>query len=132
MGGYWAGTKFVGFTITHDRARRTITVSMPGYMQRAVTRFNTLADNPGEHVPLYRRGHLDGQALPPDDTSPLLSPQRAKRIQEITGVVLYYARVVDPTLLNKHIPPRRLRPRPRDCYATPRNAPRPHWPATCA
>jgi hypothetical protein len=97
----WAGTKFVGFTITHDRARRTITVSMPGYMQRAVTRFNTLgqADNPGEHVPLYRRGRLDGQALPPDDTSPLLSPQRAKRIQEITGVVLYYARAVDPTLL---------------------------------
>jgi hypothetical protein len=98
----WAGTKFVGFTIAHDLAGRTITISMPGYMQRAVTRFNTLlglADNPGEHVPLYRRGRLDGQALPPDDTSPLLSPQRATRIQEITGVVLYYARVVDPTLL---------------------------------
>jgi hypothetical protein len=97
----WSGTKFVGFTILHDVIRRTITISMPGYMQRAVTRFNTLgmADNPGEHVPLYRRGRLDGQALPPDDVSPPLSPQRAKRIQEITGVVLYYARAVDPTLL---------------------------------
>lgn len=99
----WSGTKFVGFVIHHDRRRRIITMQMPDYIPNAVRRFgihpDTYADNPGEHVPVYHRGAA-AHEIPPDDTSPVLVSQaKIKRIQEIVGVVLYYARAVDPTLL---------------------------------
>jgi hypothetical protein len=85
--------------IRHDRANHTIALSMPQYIERAVKRFHIVAhaDNPGEHVPVYRRP--SGPDLPPQDTSVPASPAQAKRIQEIVGVVLYYARAVDPVLL---------------------------------
>jgi hypothetical protein len=95
----WSGEQFVGFHIRHDRTHHTIALSMPQYIERAVKRFHIVdhADNPGEHVPVYRR--QSGPDLPPQDTSVPASPAQAKRIQEIVGVVLYYARAVDPVLL---------------------------------
>jgi hypothetical protein len=95
----WSGEHFVGFHIRHDRANHTIALSMPQYIERAGKRFHIVAhaDNPGGHVPVYRRPL--GPDLPPEDTAVPASPAQAKRIQEIVGVVLYYARAVDPVLL---------------------------------
>ena len=41
----------------------------------------------------------DKQATTPDDDSPLLDDAGKKRIQQIVGSFLYYARAVDPTIL---------------------------------
>jgi hypothetical protein len=75
---------------------------MPGYVTNAMQRFTGI-DSPAAHSPAvfipsdYKRiHHQPGTA---DDDSPLLPPDRAKRIQEIVGVFLYYARAVDPSML---------------------------------
>jgi hypothetical protein len=39
------------------------------------------------------------QLTEPDDKSGLLPPDEIKRIQQITGTLLYYARAVDATML---------------------------------
>jgi len=41
----------------------------------------------------------DNQATTPGDTSPLLDATGKRRIQQIVGSFLYYARAVDPTIL---------------------------------
>ena len=33
------------------------------------------------------------------DTSTMLAPEKIKKVQQIVGILLYYARAVDPTLL---------------------------------
>jgi hypothetical protein len=94
-----SGANFVGFHIRHDRTNHTIALSMPQYIERVVQRFHIVdnADNPAEHVPVYWRPL--GPDLPPQDTSIPVSASQAKRIQDIVGVVRYYARAVDPVLL---------------------------------
>lgn len=75
---------------------------MPNYVQRALTRFGvTLADwatdSPSIYMPpSYGRA---AQQLNTVDHTAAISPERKKRIQQIVGVFLYYARAVDPTML---------------------------------
>ncbi len=75
---------------------------MPGYVTNAIRQFTSI-DSPAAHSPAvfippdYKRIHH--QPATADNDSPLLSPDRAKRIQEIVGVFLYYARAVDPSML---------------------------------
>ena len=74
---------------------------MPGYVRKALLRFDIDLDNfnqwtntPGEYLPVRY-----GKQITTVDTSPAISADRAKRIQQIIGVFLYYARMVDPTML---------------------------------
>jgi hypothetical protein len=76
-------------------------MSIPGYVQKALTRFKRTnikgADSPIIYVPPnYGRYH---QEVYPDEPSVPLSPSEIKELQEIVGVFLFYARAVDPTML---------------------------------
>jgi hypothetical protein len=75
---------------------------MPGYVEKALQRF--------EHKPPKRRQDSPHpwqpptygakvQLTPPEDTSRPLTDKEKKKIQEIVGVFLYYARAVDSTML---------------------------------
>lgn len=96
-------TKYLGFTITRDRDKRTLSLTMPGYVQRALDRFQFVAPtrkvhNPSIYVtPTY--GHNGPQLPVAVDDSPLLDKDGIKRLQEIIGVFLFYARAVDSTML---------------------------------
>jgi hypothetical protein len=98
----WSGAKYCGIHLKFDKTKRSVTLSMPGYVTNAIQRF-TSNDSPAAHSPAvfippdYKRIHH--QPATADDDSPLLPPDRAKRIQEIVGVFLYYARAVDPSML---------------------------------
>ena len=95
--------KYVGITIEHDLQNRTIYLTMPGYVHKAIVRFGH-AKNPGAKSPLIYVPPLRGpeQQLVPD-----LSPESYKFVdaktktfvQEVTGVFLFYSRAVDPTML---------------------------------
>jgi hypothetical protein len=92
--------KYVGITIAHDRINNKISLSMPGYVEKALKRFGLInpkgANSPAVYVsPEY--GKLV-QYEETDDTS-AVSPAAKTRIQEIVGVFLFYARAVDPTML---------------------------------
>lgn len=92
--------KYVGLTIAHDRVNDTITLSMPGYVEKALTRFGIInpkgANSPSVYLPPEYGKAVQYEES--DDTSPV-APEAKTRIQEIVGVFLFYARAVDPTML---------------------------------
>ena len=77
---------------------------MPTYIAKALVRFNIEAINravhsPSKYIPLrYKLPTGESQATHLD-TSPKISEQRKKWIQAAVGVILFYARAVDPTMI---------------------------------
>jgi hypothetical protein len=96
------GTSYIGLTIEWDYVQRTVDISMPGFIERALQRFNHPLPGRPQHSPhraprpIYGK---DQQLTPKPDVTPLLDAADNKRIQEIIGTLLYYARAVDPTML---------------------------------
>jgi len=75
---------------------------MPGYVERALTRFGVQAPKHPQHSPHSWVAPSYGSGAQYDpiiaDSAPL-APTGIKRLQEIIGVLLYYARMVDSTML---------------------------------
>jgi hypothetical protein len=92
--------KYIGLTIDRDREAGTITLSMPGYMEKLLQRFKhrriTQSKSPGVYTPPNYGAHIQYAST---DTSPTLPPEAVKELQEIVWCVLYYARAVDSTFL---------------------------------
>ena len=89
----WVGNSYVGFDIHHDKVNHTITLSMPRYIDDAIKRFRiedaTTVDNPADPS----KGNKG------DDNEQPANEDDKKKIQQIVGVLLYYARAIDPSLL---------------------------------
>ena len=98
----WTGTKYLGFTLEWDYINATVDLSMPGYIERALDRFGHPAPNRPQHSPHAwtppQYGSGTQQTAEPDKSSPL-TPANVTRLQQIIGVLLYYARMVDNTML---------------------------------
>ena len=94
-------TKYIGMTLAYDKVKRTITLSMPGYVAAALRRFNVVPAPKPTHSPAKFDPILYGQPIQyaTRDTSPPVSESEATFIREVIGVFLYYARAVDPTML---------------------------------
>ena len=94
--------RFIGITFTRDRAQRTLTLSMPHYVELAIKRFTDGKPLPTSHSPMLyvppKYGSAAQQLVSLDQTLPL-TKERQRRIQQIVGTFLYYARAVDPTML---------------------------------
>ena len=88
----WEGSSYVGFDIKHDKLKRVISISMPRYVEDASRKLNRALAKV-IHTPLPVQSTLS-----PDIP---LNSQEIKRLQSIIGIVLYYARAVDPTLLTR-------------------------------
>jgi hypothetical protein len=98
----WTGARYCGLTLAWDYDKRTCDVSMPGYIERALQRFqhplpSKSEPSPHDCEPIHY-GAKKQYAVPPD-TSPALDASDTKRIQEVLGTLLYYARAVDSTML---------------------------------
>jgi hypothetical protein len=96
------GSRYLGLTINWDYDKRTCDLSMPGYIERALQRFQHPSPRRPEHSPHGCQAPQYGAPIQydtADDDSPLLNAEDSKRIQEILCTLLYYARAVDPTLL---------------------------------
>jgi Reverse transcriptase (RNA-dependent DNA polymerase) len=98
----WAGDLFCGITLTWDYDQRTVDLSMPGYVEKALKEFQKEAPMRPEHQP-YRSKEItygiQTQLTDPIDLSEPLDSAGVLRLQRITGTFLYYARAVDPTML---------------------------------
>jgi hypothetical protein len=98
----WTGSKYCGMTLTWDYKNRTCDISMPGYIDRALHRFSHPQPSRPQHAPHAWQRPIYGartQYATDEDTSPLLSSTDTKRVQEVLGTLLFYARAVDPTML---------------------------------
>ncbi len=95
------GSEYLGLHIDHDRVRNTITVSIPDYVMKALTRYAPALigtkgrSAPMRHHPLVYGPHVT-KALE-EDSSPLLDDAGKRRLQGIIGTFLYYARALDIT-----------------------------------
>ena len=75
---------------------------MPGYVDKLLARFEHEPPSKPQHSPHAappRLFGLDAQKPVEHDTLPVLPPDRIKRIQQIIGTIMYYARAVDLTTL---------------------------------
>ena len=93
--------KYVGITIKYNKVKHIITLSMPDYITKALKRFGKEhvkgTDSPLIYVPPHY-GAKTQLAASEDESAPL-SAKEIKEVREIVGVFLFYARVVDPTMV---------------------------------
>jgi hypothetical protein len=99
----WDATKYIGLTIEWDYANHKVYAHMPGYLSKALIRFN--------HTPPKRKQnslhpHITPQygakmqyAMKEDNSPPSLNKEDTKYIQVVAGMLLYYGRAVDNTIL---------------------------------
>jgi hypothetical protein len=98
----WSGTKYCGLTLAWDHTAHTVQLSMPGYIAKALHRFQHPTPAKPVHAPHPWTAPSYGattQLTMPTDTSPSLDPAAKLRLQEILGTLLYYARAIDCTML---------------------------------
>ncbi len=98
----WTGSKCIGLTLDWDYENKQVHVSMPGYVQRALTRFahpkpTKIQNQPHPHIPPKYGATV--QHATEEDNTPQVSAEKKKFIQQVTGTFMYLARAVDPTIL---------------------------------
>jgi hypothetical protein len=95
----WTGRKYLGSTIVFDRPLRRVSMTMPGYVSKVLK----LSNHSGQHAhsPSIRTPLQYGVKVqvPIIDDSPLLDAAGTKFIQEVVGILLFYARAIDSTML---------------------------------
>ena len=97
-----AGDKLAGISITWDYPRKRCRISMPGYIDNLLLKFKHPCPTKrrlSPHACLPIAYGATTQFAPDDDSSAVLPEDRKRRIQEIVGSLLYYARAVDNKLL---------------------------------
>ncbi len=98
----WEGNNYLGLTLDWDYNARTVDISMPGYIDRALHRFQHPPPSRPQESPHQWQAPTYGAtiqlALQPDDTPPISHTTR-KYLQQVIGTLLYYARAVDNTML---------------------------------
>jgi hypothetical protein len=98
----WTGTKYCGLALEWDYTNRTVDLSIPGYIERALQRFQHPTPTRPEHAPHAWQKPIYGattQYAPDPDNAPALDAADTKHLQEVLGTLLFYARAVDSTML---------------------------------
>ena len=97
----WSGSSYLGFTIDWDYAAGHVDISMPGYVPKALLTLRHPAPAKPQHSPHRWTAPVYGQKvqLADSDLSPLLDQAGIKRVQQISGLFLYYSRGCDPTII---------------------------------
>ena len=98
----WEGKMYCGITLDWDYKNRTVTLSMPGYVEKMLRNFNhpkpTKPQDSPHPAPPRKYGKAAQDPIDDDTTAPL-DAKRTRRIQQIVGAGLYYGRAVDNTIL---------------------------------
>jgi hypothetical protein len=97
----WAGTSYLGFTLVWNYAAGWVDVSMPDYVPNALVKLGHPPPKRPQHAPHLWHKPAYGQKvqLASQDLTPLLAKLGITRVQQISGIFLYYGRGVDQTIL---------------------------------
>ena len=92
------GALYCGITLDWDYKKQTLDISMPGYVEKILQRFQHTVparkqDSPHRAPP--RKYGAAAQDPLPEDTLDKINKKHVKIIQQVIGGVLYYARAVD-------------------------------------
>ena len=98
----WAGKRFCGINLNWDYTNRTCDLSIPGYVEQALHKFQhptptKVQDSP--YLATVKQYGVKVQLTDPIDTSTRLPTHEIKQLQPIIGTFLFYGRAVNSTLL---------------------------------
>jgi hypothetical protein len=98
----WKGSAYYGLTLEWDYNSRKVDLSMMGYINAALNKYQHPAPTIPEHAlhkwnpPVYG---AKAQYVEDASNGPALSAKDVTKLQQLTGTLLYHARAVDPTLI---------------------------------
>jgi hypothetical protein len=98
----WLGSLYCGITLEWDYVKRTVDMSMPGYVEAALRQFQQSPPTQPQHSPYPSAIPMYGakiQYAEDPNTSPRLPKNAVTRIQQIIGTFLFYACAVNSTML---------------------------------
>jgi hypothetical protein len=98
----WTGSLYCCLTLDWDYTNRTVDLSMPNYVAMALHKFQHPPPSCRQHSPHQWTRPVYGarvQYAPEPDDKALLPAADIKRVQQVVGTLLYYARAVDSTML---------------------------------
>jgi hypothetical protein len=97
----WGGKVYSVITLKWDYEKLTCEISMPGYVNNVLNKFQHDSPKTPQHTPSkYITPVYEAKTqYATRDETPLLSAKQCTTIQNITGSVLYYSRAVDPTVI---------------------------------
>jgi hypothetical protein len=93
----WTGNRYIGRTLNWNYEKDYVDLSIPDYIARALQHFVHPMPKRPEHAPHDYAAPTYGsrQQFATIDTSLAVNSKGTKRIQEVLGTLLYYARAVD-------------------------------------
>ena len=98
----WEGKNYCGLDLDWHYDEGYVDTSMNGYVKKALQRFEHLPPARLQHAPSAWTAPKYGEKVQyaaKEDDSPPLDKKEVKRLQEIIGTLLFYARAVDSTML---------------------------------
>jgi hypothetical protein len=97
----WSGSTYLGFTLNWNYKEGWVDVSMPEYIPNALARLRHPPPKRPQHSLHLWTTPVYGQKvqLANDDLTPLLDKLGITRIQQVSGIFLYYGRAVDQTII---------------------------------
>ena len=98
----WEGKLYCGITLNWDYNKRTVELSMPGYVEEVLHKYQHIPPQKPQHSPHKVEPVKYGAKVQYASNERELEelPKNAKiRIQQIVGSLLYYARTIDITML---------------------------------
>jgi hypothetical protein len=98
----WTGRVYCGITLDWDYTNRTVALSMPGSVAKALQCFEIPLPSHPQHAPSHFAEPIYGrqvQLAPEPNQSEPLNPKEIPRLQEIIGVLLYYGHTINNAML---------------------------------
>ena len=97
----WTGSRYCGLHLDWNYAQGYVDISMPGYIERALLRFEHPRCKRPEHTPHRWNAPVYGarQQFDSVDNTPILDLKQKLHVAEVMGTLLYYARAVDCTMI---------------------------------
>jgi hypothetical protein len=98
----WDAKIYCALSLAWEYVKRTVDISMPGYVEKALQRFchipaTRIQNSPHAWIPPHYSAHQ--QMTPPPDDSNKLYRAGITRLQEVISVFLFYGRAIDCTML---------------------------------
>ena len=96
----WKGELFVGIKLEWDYKNRTLDTHIPGFTKRALHKYQHPAPKRPQHAPAKAAPIQYGAKVQTTthDTSPRISAEKIKHIQDVVGTFAWYSRACDPTM----------------------------------
>ena len=97
----WEGKNYCGLTLDWNYEKGYVDISIPGYVEKVCAKLNHPSPRFPQHAPhrWTQPSYGSKTQMAPVDNSPLLDATGKKKVQSVTGSMLYYARTADSTML---------------------------------